>query len=92
MDKTIFKCGVCQKVYNNVEDRMRCESNCIQKSKDAARRMEAQRLLEEQKTRQQEVADSYNKYVELREAYLKDYGQSCIPDTSWTSMVKNIFF
>ena len=92
MDKTIFKCGICQKVYSDVEERMHCEAKCLQERKDAERRLEARRLLEEQKTRQQEVSDSYRKYVELREAYLNDYGTSYIPDVGLTSVLKNIFF
>lgn len=92
MDKTIFKCGICQKVYNNVEDRMHCEVKCIKDLKDTERRLEMKRLYDEQKARQQEVEESYRKFVNLREAYLADYGSSYLPNETLVSLVKNILF
>ena len=90
MDKTIFKCGICQKVYNNVEDRMQCETKCIKDLKDAERMMEKKRLYDEQVARQKEVENSYRNFVKLREAYLEDYGRSYIPNDSLITLIKNI--
>ena len=82
MDKTIFKCGFCQKVYGSIEDRMKCEQKCLYEKQESDRLAEKKRLLEEQKSRQKELIECYKRLERLRDAYIEDYGVRGIPHPS----------
>ena len=36
-NKQTYKCAICGEVYNTIEGRARCESNCIRNCKEAER-------------------------------------------------------
>lgn len=52
----IYICAICGKHYNNIEDRIKCETACF-----------AQHQADEEKRKQQELKDQ--KYKEIENAY-----------------------
>ena len=79
LDKTIFKCGFCQKVYSSIEERMSCEQKCLHEKQENERLAEKKRLLEEQKNRQTELIECYKRLERLRDEYIEDYGVQGLP-------------
>ena len=73
MDKKYY-CGICNKSYDNIEDRMACECKCYEKRKQAEEEKRKNELAEAKNARREEVDAAYRNYLELRSAYLKDYG------------------
>ena len=69
-----YYCGICNKYYDNIEDRMACEYKCYEKRKTAEEEKRKNELAEAKKARKEEVDAAYRNYLELRSAYLKDYG------------------
>lgn len=72
--KRAYECGICNKLYNTIEERMACESKCVAERKAAEEEKRKAELAEMQKARKEEVDLAYRDYLELRSAYLKDYG------------------
>ena len=72
--KEAYKCGICNKPYDNIEERMACESKCYAKRKEEEEKRKKDELAEAKKARKEEVDLACKKYLELRSAYLKDYG------------------
>ena len=72
--KEAYKCGICNKSYDKIEDRMACECKCYKELKEAEEEKRKQELEAAKQSRKEEVDVAYRKYLELRGAYLKDYG------------------
>jgi hypothetical protein len=72
--KQVFKCGICDKEYFNVQDRANCELNCYKKQQEEAKKAAEVKKLAEKAARKKEVDDALDKAMQLRNAYIKDYG------------------
>lgn len=72
--KQVFKCGICGKEYSNVQDRANCELNCYKKQQEEAKKAAEVKKLAEKAARKKEVDDALDKAIQLRNAYIKDYG------------------
>lgn len=72
--KQVFKCGICGKEYSNVQDRANCELNYYKKQQEEAKKAAEAKKLAEKTARKKEVDDALNKAMQLRNAYIKDYG------------------
>lgn len=72
--KQVFKCGICGKEYFNVQDRANCELNCYKKQQEEVKKAAEAKKLAEKTTRKKEVDDALDKAMQLRNAYIKDYG------------------
>lgn len=72
--KQAFKCGICGKEYFNVQDRANCELNCYKKQQEEAKKAAEVKKLAEKAARKKEVDDALDKAMQLRNAYIKDYG------------------
>ena len=68
-----FKCSICDKEYEDAMDRARCELACGKKLEEEAKKVAEAKKKEEQNARWAEVEKAHDHYVELYEAYLKDY-------------------
>ena len=68
-----FKCSICDKEYEDAMDRARCELACGKKLEEEAKRVAEAKKKEEQEARWAEVENAHERYVDLYEAYLKDY-------------------
>lgn len=72
--KQVFKCGICGKEYFDVQDRANCELNCYKKQQEEAKKAAEAKKLAEKAARKKEVDDALDKAMQLRNAYIKDYG------------------
>ena len=71
--KPQYKCGVCDKIYGSIAERMQCEATCLKKQEEETKRMLEIKKKEEQVARKAELDEAYEHFVKLYEAYLKDY-------------------
>lgn len=71
--KQAFKCSVCGKEYEQAMDRARCEIACLRRKEEEDRKAAELRKKEEKAARKAEVDAAFDKAMQLREAYLKDY-------------------
>lgn len=69
-----YKCAICGEVYDKVENRMKCESACLKKQAEEAKRAAEEKKKLEQKARKAELDLAVENVIKLREAYVKDYG------------------
>lgn len=69
----MWKCGICGETYPNISQRMQCEMKCLQKQELEAKKAAEAKKKAEQAVRKKEVDDAFDKAMQLREAYLKDY-------------------
>lgn len=69
-----FKCAICGKEYEDIESRIDCETTCLCKRKEAEVKKKELELAAEQNKRKSEVDAAYENYLELKDAYVKDYG------------------
>lgn len=70
-----FKCSICGKEYECAIDRARCELNCYAKQQEEAKKAAEAEKKAEQAARKKAVDDAINKAVQLKNAYMKDYGR-----------------
>ena len=73
MDKKYY-CGICNKSYDNIEDRMACEHKCYTERKAAEEEKKKRELEVAKQERKAKVDAAYRNYLELRSEYVKDYG------------------
>ena len=69
-----YKCGFCGTVYDEIYDRMNCESACHKKYTEEIKAAEEARKKEEQNDRKAEVDAAFERLHELITAFVKDYG------------------
>lgn len=70
-----YKCGVCGKEYEDIKDRAECELNCYKKQEEEKKLAAAKKKAEEQAARKKAVDDAYKEFCNLRDAFIKDYGE-----------------
>ena len=71
--KPMYKCGICGEVYESIRERMWCETACLHKQAVEEQRAAEIKKKEEQAARKAEVDAALEKYLQLKEDYLKDY-------------------
>ena len=71
--KPMYKCGICGEVYESIRERMWCETGCLHKQEVEEQKIAEIKKKEEQTARKAEVDAALEKYLQLKEAYLKDY-------------------
>lgn len=69
-----FKCAICGKEYEDVEARINCEITCLHQRKEAEIKKKELELQAAQDNRKAEVDLAYENFLELKDAYVKDYG------------------
>ena len=72
--KPQYKCAICGTIYDDLKERVKCESTCIKKQEEEAKKAEELKKKAEQETRHKEVVDAYNNFHDLLKKYIKDYG------------------
>lgn len=73
--KRAYKCAICESEYDNVTDRAKCETACIERAEQEARRLAEAKKKEEHSVRQAEVDEAFDHLVKLIDEYVKDYGR-----------------
>ena len=72
--KPQYKCGVCGTVYDELRERVKCESACLKRQEEEAKKAAELKKKEEQDARHKEVIEAYDRFHELLEKYTADYG------------------
>lgn len=72
--KPMYKCAVCGEVYESISHRMNCEQACLKKKEEEERKAAELKKEIEYADRKAEVDMAYEKYIELRNKFAKDYG------------------
>lgn len=72
--KPQYKCAICGKIYDDVQDRTHCEMKCFQKLQEEEKAAIAAKKKEEKETRRTEVSQAIEHAMELLKKYTDDYG------------------
>lgn len=72
--KPQYKCAICGEIYDDVQDRMNCEMNCIKKQKEEEKAAAEAKKKAEKDARKKEVDEAFENLIKLHGAYVKDYG------------------
>ena len=70
----MYKCGICNKEYEDVKGRVACETNCLKERELAEEKRKAAELEAKKESRKAEVEMAYENFVELLNNYVNDYG------------------
>lgn len=100
--KPQYKCAICGKIYDDVQDRMTCEMACVKKQKEEKRAAAEAKKQAEKEARRTEVSEAIEHAMELLKKYTDDYGSfefySDLEDASdnhrlfWPSRLMHHFF
>lgn len=77
-DKSVYRCAICGKSYDTIEERSACETKCLSDRAEAERKRKEEELRKTKENRKKEVDMAWDHYNELRNEYLKDYGSYSI--------------
>ena len=73
--KPQYKCAICGSVYDDLKNRVNCESACIIKQEEEAKKAAELKKKEEQATRHAEVTKLIDDACEALTEYIKLYGE-----------------
>lgn len=73
--KPMYKCAVCDEVYDSIAQRTKCEQACLKKQEEEERKAAELKKAEEYEARKNEVDDAFNKAYELKDKFVQDYGR-----------------
>lgn len=83
--KPAYKCGICESVYDSIEERAACEAACLKKKAEAQRLAEEQKKKDEKIARKKEVDEAIKRAQDLLDQYAEDYGVYHCDDTIFCS-------
>ena len=94
--KPMFKCALCDSVYESVAERMKCEQACLNKKEEEEKRIAAEKKAAEKKMRKEAVDEAMANAFRLTKAYIHDYGfydydEENIPDCILPSRIWHYF-
>lgn len=69
-----YKCAICGKEFDNIQDRAKCELACLKKQEEKKRLAAEKKKKEEQAARIKEVDEALAHAYKLKDQYIKDYG------------------
>lgn len=72
--KPMYKCALCDSVYESVIERMKCEQACLKKKEEEEKKAAAEKKLAEKKMRKEAVDEAVANAFRLTSAFIKDYG------------------
>lgn len=73
-DKSAYRCAICGKSYDTIEERSACETKCLSDRAEAERKRKEEELRKTKENRKKELDMAWDHYNELLKAYIKDYG------------------
>jgi len=71
--RPMYKCGVCETIFDNLRDRANCECACLKRQEEETKKAAELKKKAEQAARKVEVDEAFAHAIELKNAYLKDY-------------------
>lgn len=69
-----YKCAICKKEFDNIQDRAECELACLKKQAEEKKLAAEKKKKEEQTARKKEVDDALAHAYKLKDQYITDYG------------------
>lgn len=72
--KPMYKCAICDSVYESVSERMKCEQKCIRKQEEEAKKAAELKKQQEYATRKADTDAKVKAAIDAVSAYTKDYG------------------
>lgn len=90
--KTMYKCGVCGNTYEELEDRVACESACLKKKKEEVTRAEKLKYEADKKKHYEDTVDACKKADNMIREHIARYGEFNLPNTLSFSEIFNYIF
>lgn len=75
-----YVCGICNKEYKDLKERMDCEAKCFKEREIAEQKLKAAKLEEEKSARKAEIEAKWKELGMLISKYTKDYGSIQLSD------------
>lgn len=72
--KPRYKCGVCDKVYDSIAERMKCEAACLKRIELEEKRQAEMKMREEKAERTAKLNSLCDQFITEHNAYVRDYG------------------
>ena len=69
-----YTCAICNKKHYSIEDRIACETKCLEERKKAEEVMKKHKLELEKKDRMNKIETMYEDLSNLISSYIEDYG------------------
>lgn len=69
-----YKCAICGKEFDNIQDRAKCELTCLKKQEEDKKLAAEKKKKEEHDARKKEVDEAVARAEELKRKYIQDYG------------------
>lgn len=73
--KPQFKCGFCGKIFDDLKDRVACETSCLMLHEEAEKKAAELKKMEEKAARHAEVTKLINDARVALHKYVDDYGE-----------------
>lgn len=74
MENKTYKCALCGKEYQTIQERNTCETKCLVWDKEQERKAAEAKRKAEQDKREKEITMAVENAIELVQAFVKDYG------------------
>ena len=87
-EKTIYRCAICDSVFESVQDRVACEMKCLKRKEEEELKAAEIKKKAEKDARYKEVTDAINNAVELLDKYVDDYGSYTCKDSNCASIAR----
>lgn len=72
--KPMYKCAVCDNVYESINERMKCEQACLKKQEEEVKKAAERKKQQEYAARKADVDAKVKAAIDAVHAYNKDYG------------------
>ena len=69
----MYKCAICEKDFNTISERNKCEAACIKELEMQAKKLAEEKKMAEKEGRRAEVEEAINYAKKLLVAYINDY-------------------
>lgn len=74
VNNKVYACAICGKCYFTIEERNKCEAQCIADRKKTEAALAKKKLEDEKVARKTEIDKKYKELNILIDNYIKDYG------------------
>lgn len=69
----MYKCAICEKDFDTISDRNKCEAACIKRIEENAKKAAEAKKMAEKEARRKEVEEAINHAKKLFMDYISDY-------------------
>lgn len=73
-NKPAYKCAICGTSYDNIADRIKCETACLKQQEEEAKKAAEAKKNADKNKRKKELSDAIEHAAKLLNEYMKDYG------------------